>query len=142
MDDEYIQLSDGSCRLKRHTNQCVLCQGIYLIDEARDRGDGRVICDNCARKYNINFCQICRRPIDFEYKGIEAKRCIPCRNKASNDSTKVEKKVLYDVLNSVETHLIDVALNLIKAGDKQKAGLLPMSLPGKNKKRRTKKWNY
>lgn len=144
MYDEYVQLADGSYRSKSHTRVCELCKERYLRDEAKDRGDNRVLCDNCAKKENINFCKICGCRVDFQYNETEIQRCIRCRNKEfkENVKTQKEKSILRDIINTAQDEdEKEIHYLLIALGDAQKAGDIPY-FRRKNKTwiKRRKKW--
>lgn len=146
MSDDYVQLADGSYREERHTNRCCFCGGRFLKDEAKDRGDGRVICEGCARKHNINFCRVCGRAVDFEYNGAVIYRCNECKNRTTTDDKKneEERRILEEIINYYYgTDLYTTAVHLIRLGDLQKAGLVELQTMHHNSNKRwsNKRWS-
>lgn len=125
-DEQKVQLADGSWRLKQNSRQCCLCNKWYLLDEAKDRGDGRIICEECARANNINFCRICGAKINYQYHNIQIYQCQECQNLKSADylSQLKKKKEWKKIIRGTNEEYRHVVFDLIKLGEAQKAGII------------------
>jgi len=143
MQEHIVQLADGSYRPIHHTNLCSMCNKRYLRDEAKDRGKGIILCDDCARSSNTNFCRICHIPVPFEYNGIPILRCLKCRNRRSKEDKEIllDRKILADVVENVPSEFLLICVSLLRISDMQQAGLFPVTpLTRKEKKCRCKRW--
>jgi hypothetical protein len=118
MSKDWLQAADGSWHLIEHLNRCVICKQLYLLDDARDRGDGRVICDGCATKHNINYCRVCGAKINMFGGGKKRLRCKNCTNRL--DKQQIEELrnlcVLKETLMDVKTRHIEIAKKLVMLG--------------------------
>lgn len=129
MNKDMIQLSDGSWNYKSNCNQCDACEGWFLRDEAKERGEDGVICEGCAKEKNINYCEVCGRSIDYEFQGKLIKFCKNCKNRTTDfvKRRNMNRRRMRSVMETIPEDLRDIAVKLMRVGDLQKAGLLPFT---------------